>query len=156
MCCNLNMKNIIIFVAVGAIAIGGWFYFNPPEAPVVINNFEECAALYPVMESYPEQCATPEGQNFVRDISNDKPMTEVDFDRAFTLLVGGRVVFPNGLMIDLPSVGDSRCKEGVQCIWAGELNPNLVVKGAIFKKMESIRLGTITATQVIRSGYSFN
>src|SRR3989344_7219398 len=37
-----------------------------------IANFDECAAAgYPIMESYPEQCRTPDGRLFVRDISND-------------------------------------------------------------------------------------
>ncbi|OGG87026.1 hypothetical protein A3H15_01455 [Candidatus Kaiserbacteria bacterium RIFCSPLOWO2_12_FULL_50_28] len=37
-----------------------------------ITSFEECAAAgYPIMESYLEQCATPDGLTFVRDISND-------------------------------------------------------------------------------------
>lgn len=39
--------------------------------PTVINSFEECAAAgYPIMESYPEQCRTPDGENFVRNISS--------------------------------------------------------------------------------------
>lgn len=34
-----------------------------------ITSFEDCAeAGYPVMESYPEQCRTPDGRNFVRDV----------------------------------------------------------------------------------------
>jgi hypothetical protein len=37
-----------------------------------IDSFEECAAAgYPIMESYPEQCMTPDGRSFTRDISND-------------------------------------------------------------------------------------
>jgi len=33
-----------------------------------ITNFEECAAAgYPVMESYPEQCRTPDGRLFVNE-----------------------------------------------------------------------------------------
>lgn len=31
-----------------------------------ISSFEDCAkAGYPVMESYPRQCQTPDGRNFV-------------------------------------------------------------------------------------------
>lgn len=34
-----------------------------------ISSFEECkAAGYPIMESYPEQCATPDGKHFVRQL----------------------------------------------------------------------------------------
>lgn len=33
-----------------------------------IGSFEECAlAGYPIMESYPEQCRTPDGRTFVND-----------------------------------------------------------------------------------------
>jgi hypothetical protein len=40
---------------------------DPPSAFGDIRNFEECAAAgYPVMESYPEQCRTPDGRLFVR------------------------------------------------------------------------------------------
>lgn len=33
-----------------------------------VTNFDECAAAgYPVMETYPLQCSTPDGQTFVDD-----------------------------------------------------------------------------------------
>ena len=38
-----------------------------------INSFEECAvAGYPIMESYPEQCRTPDGRLFVREIEDSE------------------------------------------------------------------------------------
>lgn len=30
-----------------------------------INNFADCAKKYPVMDSYPEQCRTPDGRFFI-------------------------------------------------------------------------------------------
>lgn len=40
---------------------------DPPEAFDGIRNFEQCAAAgNPVMESYPEQCRTPDGRLFVK------------------------------------------------------------------------------------------
>jgi len=37
-----------------------------------INSFAECVvAGYPVMESYPQQCKTPDGKTFVEDIGNE-------------------------------------------------------------------------------------
>lgn len=43
----------------------------------VIVNFEECAAAgYPIMESYPEQCRTPDGRLFVRDVPPIMPPKE--------------------------------------------------------------------------------
>ncbi|HEX2178708.1 MAG TPA: hypothetical protein VHL54_04195 [Actinomycetota bacterium] len=47
---------------------------DPPTAFGEINNFEECAAAgNPVMESYPEQCRTPDGRLFVRVIDQPGP-----------------------------------------------------------------------------------
>ena len=41
---------------------------SPPDDG--IDNFEECAAAgYPIAESYPEQCFTPDGRSFTRVIS---------------------------------------------------------------------------------------
>ena len=40
-----------------------------PEREEVINNFEECIAKgYPILESYPRQCKTPEGETFIEEI----------------------------------------------------------------------------------------
>lgn len=39
---------------------------------LTINNFEDCAKYYPVMESYPEQCRTPDGRLFVRPLSDEE------------------------------------------------------------------------------------
>lgn len=39
-----------------------------------VTDFDSCAlAGYPIMESYPEQCITPDGRTFMRDISNESP-----------------------------------------------------------------------------------
>jgi hypothetical protein len=38
-----------------------------------VNSFDECAAAgYPIMESYPERCRTPDGRTFVRRITPNK------------------------------------------------------------------------------------
>jgi len=57
---------IIILVAVFL----GWRYWGAEEGTAP-TNFEECAAKgYPVLESYPRQCKTPDGKTFVEDIGN--------------------------------------------------------------------------------------
>jgi len=62
---------LIIIVVLGATAC--FIMFKPGEAPITdINNFEECiSAGYPVMESYPRQCKTPDGKTFTEDIGNE-------------------------------------------------------------------------------------
>lgn len=43
-----------------------------PAQNITITNFAECvAAGYPVMESYPPRCATPEGRSFTEDTAID-------------------------------------------------------------------------------------
>jgi len=47
------------------------FYFKDNSAVAKINNFQDCADNgFPIMESYPRQCRTPDGRNFVEEIGN--------------------------------------------------------------------------------------
>ncbi len=39
------------------------------EKSATINSFAECAAKYPVMESYPRQCRTPDGRGFTEVVA---------------------------------------------------------------------------------------
>jgi hypothetical protein len=70
------MKKIIFVYFLIIIILGAVLYFYPEfkKGEVVdnINNFKECvSAGYPVMESYPRQCKTPEGKTFTEDIGNE-------------------------------------------------------------------------------------
>jgi len=76
------MKKIIYVVGVIVLAALAYWIYNSNSsnqsqdyaAPQngEINSYEDCvAAGYPVMESYPEQCATPDGRSFTRDISGE-------------------------------------------------------------------------------------
>jgi len=57
---------IVIGLVIGALAAGATgYYFGAKQAAVQgINSYDECVAGYPVMDSYPEQCRTPDGRNF--------------------------------------------------------------------------------------------
>jgi len=72
------MKKNILLSLIIIVIFGVIFYFATQrkiEAPSVvsgISTFEECvAAGYPVQESYPERCTTPDGKTFTRDIGNE-------------------------------------------------------------------------------------
>ena len=55
---------ITLVVAIGYILLSAG-----KNEPPVVSSFEECvAAGNPVMESYPEQCRTPDGLSFTRQI----------------------------------------------------------------------------------------
>ena len=47
------------------------------DGEVVVSNFEECAAHYAVMESYPRRCSSPEGEVFIEDIGNELEKQDV-------------------------------------------------------------------------------
>ncbi|MCE9644082.1 hypothetical protein K8Q93_02500 [Candidatus Parcubacteria bacterium] len=54
---------VIVLLALGIV---GYFVYKD-GATKEITTFEECAAAgYPIMESYPEQCRTPDGKTFAR------------------------------------------------------------------------------------------
>ncbi|MDO8601983.1 MAG: Gmad2 immunoglobulin-like domain-containing protein [bacterium] len=85
-------------------------------------------------------------QDFVYPITK-----EADFGAKVVLNVGDGVTFGNRLPVSLSKIDDSRCKPGVQCIWAGELSALLIVTelGA------EVRLGTVNNTSVTKLGYTF-
>lgn len=60
---------ILIIVLAGVFMI--WKYKSPEEPSTIVGNFEECAAKYPVLESYPRQCRTPDDKKFIEDIGNE-------------------------------------------------------------------------------------
>jgi hypothetical protein len=68
---NANSILILLIIAVHTstlAACGSVFQ----KAEKDINSFEECAAAgFPIMESYPEQCRTPDGRVFVREVQDD-------------------------------------------------------------------------------------
>lgn len=165
---------LVGLVCVG-IALGVSFALYPKHAvapePIVaptVTSFEECkSAGYPVMESYPEQCRTPNGVLFVQEIetpikepvvppSPPSTVRSATFGTPFTLTVQHRNVFADGLTVTLIEISDSRCKPEVQCVWAGELSPVFVVTGgAVGATRAEVRLGTETAQTVESNGYVF-
>ena len=58
---------LLIFLLAGiAIASGAFIFSQKQQKSKQINSFEDCAKHYPVMESYPEQCNTPDGKQIGR------------------------------------------------------------------------------------------
>lgn len=66
---------LIVAVGIGTLVIVGFLIAaniqtaqNVP--PPVVASFEECAAAgYPVMESHPRQCRTPDGRTYAEELS---------------------------------------------------------------------------------------
>ena len=64
----LVLVTLLVFT-VGA--VGGFYFYNQQKIKS-INSFEECSKYYPVMESYPAQCNTPDGRHFVQELSEEE------------------------------------------------------------------------------------
>jgi uncharacterized protein YkwD len=65
------------------------------------------------------------------------------FNREVTYLAGQKITYEDGLTVTLIAINDSRCAPDVQCIWAGELSPQLSLTGGDLKQTQSqLSLGT--------------
>ncbi len=59
---------IVLVILASAVALA--FRNKDSERVVSVGTYEECvAAGYPVLETYPEQCHTPDGRNFVHTVA---------------------------------------------------------------------------------------
>ena len=78
----MKASNILILIIVLVIAGAAWWLYgnnkNDTNPNPVITSFAECAAAgYPIAESYPEQCRTPDGRVFVREIGNENDKSDL-------------------------------------------------------------------------------
>ena len=73
---------------------------------------------------------------------------------AIKLGVGETTILADGATVMLKEINDSRCKPGVQCIWAGELSPLFVLNTG--DKTAEVRLGTVRAKSASSNGYTLN
>lgn len=61
-----TLIGFLIVLTIIAGLIFSLFSISRGERVLLISSFAECkAAGYPIMESYPEQCRTPDGRSFV-------------------------------------------------------------------------------------------
>jgi len=61
----------VVAIVVLLLILGVTFYLVERSSVAQINSFEGCAAQgFPVMESFPRQCRTPDGRLFVEEINN--------------------------------------------------------------------------------------
>jgi hypothetical protein len=63
-------KTILILIITSLVLVSALvFYHKEKMAMSSINNFDSCLKNgYPVMESYPRKCSTPDGRDFLEEI----------------------------------------------------------------------------------------
>ena len=70
---------VLVLALVAGLGITGIYIATRPEAPepapvAPVLSFEDCAAAgYPVMESYPRQCRTPDGRVYAEELPAPEP-----------------------------------------------------------------------------------
>lgn len=68
---------IIVLVLLSLVVIALQRFKKTDKPNVAVNSFQECVeAGFPVMESYPARCITPEGKSFVQEIGNELEFIE--------------------------------------------------------------------------------
>jgi hypothetical protein len=85
-----GLKRLLLAIFIQIIIVTGLFFVGQKEnSSASVTSFTECeAAGYPVGESYPRQCWTPEGKHFVEEIEPNEPVVsnEVTIRGAITCL----------------------------------------------------------------------
>lgn len=82
------MLGVVFLLAIGLIV---WFVlFNKKNS--VVLSFEDCARHYPVMESYPRQCRTPDGRLYAEEI-----MPEITYINSSKDLIVVDLPFPGAV-----------------------------------------------------------
>jgi hypothetical protein len=70
-----------------------------------------------------------------------------------TLQIAKPVTFTDGLTVTLEKINNSRCKQGVVCVWAGELAPALAISGGdVGNSSQEVILSTINKPKVTKGG----
>jgi hypothetical protein len=82
---------VIIVFAIACAGFGAWFLFSQQKSYANITSYETCgAAGFPILETYPEQCKTPDGRTFVRDITTDvSNLIQVDAPKPDNIITDG-------------------------------------------------------------------
>ncbi len=153
-----TMKNLLIIIVVLGITVTvfGLAKRQIPTRPiqsqepvVCTQDVKQCEDGSYVARSGPScefaacpEVATPERMNF---------------GTPYTLKVDQPIMFTDGFAITIQKIDDSRCKPGVQCIWAGELAPTLNVwGGALGESVQEVHLGTLRNKSASLYGYKIS
>ncbi len=127
------MSKVTIFLVVLLVAIGGIIYWQYQKLgqQEIARSFEECLAKgYTVLESYPRQCVTPDGEIFVETLPDKEEACLYSGGTVATALccqstsdfpnlciVGACGCSPdNSHEIKICDCGQDRCFNGEECV----------------------------------------
>ena len=144
------MKKIIFIVIFVAIIFGLVVFVKNK----VLNSSLRSKLNLVNVNTNPTTSPTPTTQP---DPSKSAPIVITEkFEQKYTVKIGDKISFPDGLVVSLKGIEDSRCKKGVACFWAGELNPIFVISKGKLNFTQEVRLGTTTQKVSMAQGYIFS
>jgi hypothetical protein len=77
---TVTLIGIVIVLALIAGLLLSLSNISKTQRMYLISTFQECKdAGYPIMESFPEQCATPDGRTFVNDTQSGTPSPDTPY-----------------------------------------------------------------------------
>ncbi len=82
------------------------------------------------------------------------PESRAGFGGTIMLSIGKSLTFEDGLHVTLVEISDSRCPEGVVCIWQGELSPVVGLSGGTLPADATLTLGTVRAKAASTGNYA--
>lgn len=109
---------LIILVILAGLVYGGYSYFQQQKIKG-INSFEECGKYYPIMESYPAQCNTPDGRHFVQELSEEEKQKLVPPDQGDNEVYEG-----DGFSFTYPSRYRIKSQNESTVEWEGQYTGN--------------------------------
>ena len=77
---KLSPKLLLIISVVSVLLVSTLLYLYLKNQTPPINSFDDCAKYYPVMESYPRRCNTPDGRSFTETLSPTPTPTPTPVD----------------------------------------------------------------------------
>ncbi len=87
--------------------------------------------------------------------SDYRAIPSAEFEKAVTMHVNDSVILPDGLIVNVTGINDSRCKPGMVCVWQGELSAAITLTdGVLPTPSENVRLGTVNNKSVSADVYT--
>ena len=166
-------------VIVAALALGGFVRYSVLQGRsstelTTVSTFKECVEAQYELDITGSVCTTPDGIQYLKagvaDASTTVPSTiaattttgtsstptepiTISLDTPAVFKVGDAQILPNGTTLTLTQIDDSRCKPGVQCIWAGEFTTTWTVTQNTLTK--TFTLGTVRTISTTTANYTY-
>ena len=128
------MRNYLLFLSVALLVGAGCAPSSPPPDDVACTLEAKQCPDGSYVGRVPPSC------EFAPCPS--APVSET-YGTPISFSISSSKTLDDGLKMTLESIDDSRCKPGVQCVWAGELSA--AFKVTIGEATQTLRLGQTTA-----------